>query len=251
MKCFFSRFHGKYSQLYSIFLCKFLSYQNYITANFSPFLLTFIAIDRYVCIAYSQYHLVLRRNKTQNIFLIGVASFNLIYYLPAALQFTIKQKESIMICSLKDEHYDAILLGMDFLNRVFIPFILMTLSSILLVSTIFKSRLRTSHSKKDFARLKRQFTRDIRLAVTSLLLNFVFIFFNFPIVIADFIEIDHRFYDLALYAFYSYYAMNFFIIFSSNKIIRNETLKYLNLKKKNINQTNFNREMLSIKNQNN
>ena len=156
-----------------------------------------------------------------------------------------------MICSLNDEHYDAILLAMDFLNRVFIPFILMTLSSILLVSTIFKSRSRTSHSKKDLTRLKRQFARDIRLAVISLFLNFVFIFFNFPIIIADFIEIDPSFYDLALYAFYSYYAMNFFVIFSSNKIIRNETLKYLNLRKKNINQRNFNLKMLSIKHQNN
>ena len=81
-------------KVYSIFSCKFLSYLNYNTANFSPFLLTFIAIDRYVCITYPQYLSVLRRNKTQNIFLIGVASFNLIYYFPAALQFTIEKKRN-------------------------------------------------------------------------------------------------------------------------------------------------------------
>jgi hypothetical protein len=39
-------------------------------------------------------------------------------------------------------------------------------------------------------------------------------------------------YDLALYTFYSYYAVNFFVIIGSNKVIRNEALLYLNLKKK-------------------
>lgn len=218
---------------YSVILCKFFSFFNYSLASLSPMLLVYISVDRLIAIKYPEHKFLLRSNKNQITYLFLIILFNFIYYFPFTLLLNLfpdkNPNQENVICSIKDDHTDFILLIMDLINRICVPFILMTVSSILLVITIFKSRARVF--KNYLSRENRLFKRDIKLAITSLSLNIIYMLLNLPITIAEFSELENSLvYNLNLYLFYLSYSINFFNISCSNSIIRNEVFFLLKIK---------------------
>ena len=128
----------------------------------------------------------------------------------------------IITCGFNDtlSHFDSILSYFDMFNRVLMPFILMLLSSILLVSTIYKSRKRViqNYNKMD----NKIFKKDLKLAFTSLILNFFYVLLNLPISINEIINFIDPAYFLSLYSFYASYSVNFYLLLFSNFIFRQE-----------------------------
>jgi hypothetical protein len=212
----------------NVFFCKIFSYFNYSVANLSPMILSYISIDRLISVKLAKYKFILRNNKNQSIFLCFIILYNLFYYLPLCLMLSLsvnsQSNEITIICSINDDGLDFLLLAMDFINRILIPFSIMTISSILLIVTVFTSRVRVM--KFHVTNNNDQLKRDLKLAITSISLNIVYIMLNLPILIVEYIETDYDenedWFNLALCVFFLSYALNFFIITTSNSFIRKE-----------------------------
>lgn len=215
----------------SVAFCKFFSFFNYSFASLSPMLLVYISIDRLISIKFPEHRFILRNNKTQILYLLFIITFNFIYYFPFALVLNVFTRGEYAICSIGNDYFDSVLLIMDLLNRVCVPFTLMSFSSVLLVVTIFKSRTRVF---RDYlSKENKLFKRDIKLAITSLSLNVIYMLLNLPITIAEFMDLnDYTFYNLNLWLYYLSYAINFFIILISNSLIRSQVLNLFGFRNK-------------------
>ena len=120
---------------------------------------------------------------------------------------------------------------MDLVNRVVIPFVLMTIFTIILIDFIFQSRKRI-HQKNYSSKQNRNFQKDIKFAITSIALNVVYVLFNLPVSIFLILPNYYLYltYPALLFLFYSSYAVNFYIILITNSLIRNEFLILIKLR---------------------
>ena len=102
------------------------------------------------------------------------------------------------------------------------PLTLMTCFSSLLVSAIFKSRQRVaSNTSNENTRLK----QDIRFAVTSFAMNLIFFILNLPVSLVYLLPGaigSDILYFLAFYFYFISYAINFYIMISTNRIFREQ-----------------------------
>ncbi len=125
---------------------------------------------------------------------------------------------------------------MDLVSRVIIPSLLMIISTALLLFTLFRSRFRftPNYTKRQNRTLK----RDVRLAISSILINIIYILLSLPVsmmtFLTDFLSNDHLFnvvYSIFTYLFISTYAVNFFLIILTNSLFRNECKMLFKTKK--------------------
>lgn len=220
--------------------CKIHIFLNYSMANLSPCILVFISIERYIDIKFPAKSAFLRKNQTQISFIIIIAFLNFLMYLPFPIlinqQIQNNQDHQLTTCSFAENlHIDTILSYMDLINRSLLPFTLMIIFSSLLIHSVFTSRNRISRnlSTNEIKTLK----KDLKLSVTCITLNLVYIAFSLPISINDFMDFSDLFYTLSLNLFYMSYAVNFYIILISNTLVRRECLIMLRLRVNN--QPNF------------
>lgn len=206
--------------------CKAHIYLNYSLATISPMILVYISIERYVEIKYPAKRFVMRKNKLQIIYLTVVAGVNLLFYLPFPIlidqNIMIDDENHFIMCSFKDATIDIILSYMDLVNRVILPFVLMIICSCLLTYSIFKSRQKVivNYASND----NHTFKKDLKLSVTSVLLNLIYVLFCLPISINDFANFSEFNFTLTLYIFYMTYAVNFYIVLMFNSLVRREFL---------------------------
>ena len=108
----------------------------------------------------------------------------------------------------------------DDVDRELIPGILMIIFSTMLVTAVFRSRLRVATSVRDRKRLR----RDVRLAVNCFFLNFTFILLNTPNTVAYLYPTSSNWsYNLVYwitYTFFFCYGVNFYIIVLCNSLFR-------------------------------
>ena len=78
------------------------------------------------------------------------------------------------------------------------------------------------------SRENKTFQRDIKLAVTSISLNLIYLILNMPMAVISFTTdfTDFVFY-LCIYIFLASYAVNFYIIVFTNSLFRSEFLNML------------------------
>ena len=112
---------------------------------------------------------------------------------------------------------------MDLINSTLVPFLIMFISSLILGTFIFKSRLKMLNLslEHDRANLK----RNIRFCFTILFLNFFFFVLNLPVALGNVLSIlstDPMLYQLFIYIFYFSYSVNFYILAVFNRIFKNE-----------------------------
>ena len=110
---------------------------------------------------------------------------------------------------------------MDLLNLTILPFSLMIVFATLLIITIFQSRLRIL--RMSAIQDRNRLNKDIKFAVTSILLNFIFIILNLPICVANlFFEVFYSYYDAFLSIYYISYCINFYILAVFNSVFKKE-----------------------------
>lgn len=219
---------------YTHITCKLNIYFAYSLANISPMILVYISIERLIEIRYPVKRFVLQKSRNQLIYLFCIISFNVIYYTPFAFEITRKKPiddpNASETCMFNNISYDSWLSYMDMVNRVLIPFILMTISSILLVYSIFRSRSRVF---KNYTTMEnRVFKKDLKLAMTSLLLNFFYIVLSLPVSIIELLDYSHIAHELGMSLFYATYSVNFYVVLVSNILFREEFLLFMNIKTK-------------------
>lgn len=210
----------------SSFWCKFNRYFNYSQDAISPMLLVYISIEKYISIKYPYKRQILNKTANQIIFSVCCYMFNCVYYLPISfyqdlVDHSNNSNVTVIFCDFISQESQTILSMMDLVNLVIIPFILMVVFSFLLMSSIFRSRRRvmTNYTSGE----NKTFKRDIKLAITSISLNLIYLILNVPLSIVSFTSnfTDFIFY-LCVYIFFASYAVNFYTILFTNSLFRKE-----------------------------
>ena len=224
----------------SSFWCKFNRYFNFSLAAISPMLRIYMSIEKFISIRYSNKRFILNKSLSQILFSAVVFVYNALYYLPLAFYQDIvdhfvpsngTNQTSNLFCDFISLQSQTVISLMDFINLVAVPFVIMITFSILLIKTIFASRLRVMANYTN--RENKTFQKDIKLSVTTIVLNLIFLILNMPIVAIAFttnfngaFTTDFIFY-LCMYIFFASYAFNFYIIVLTNSLFRSEFLNML------------------------
>ena len=114
---------------------------------------------------------------------------------------------------------------MDLLNRVIIPSILMIMASALLSNSVIKFKNEfpeaTNHLNENG---HENGHKEIRLAVTSITLNIIYITLTLPLPVALLFgnSISDIFLVLNFYLFCFSYSINFYILLAMNSLFRSE-----------------------------
>jgi hypothetical protein len=211
----------------SNFSCKLWNYLNYSLATQSSMLLVYISIDRYVSIKMPAQRFFMRKRNNQFIYFIFIFMFNLIYYLPVSYDYVLTETNGTLDCFFTDKYSQELISYMDLANRVIMPAILVLMFSILLGIEIIKSK---SRILGNFAREENKiFFNNIRLAITSIILNIIYVILQTPISVyyflPNFSEING--FGFFYYLLYFSYSINFYIIVLSNSLFRKEFILFL------------------------
>ena len=219
-------------------VCKLFKYFNYSLDVISPWLLVFVSFDKLVSIKTPARKDILRKTKCQRLYLLVIFVFNMIYYLPFAYFSVLTDSEMRLVdqnrtvivrsCSFVNSRAQRLLSLMDIVNRALIPFTLMSLFTLLIIQTVFESRNRVIANYT--FRQNKTFQRDVKFAITAIILNVVYFLFSLLVSVLFFMRNHntHIFvYLFTLYLFYMCYAVNFYLILISNSIFRNEFFSML------------------------
>lgn len=216
----------------SLIGCKLVIYFNPALGPMSAWLLVYISIERFFAIRCPKINFI--RSLSFEIFImVTVIVYNMLFYLPFPLLHDFKlnltqNSTRISGCLFKSKSIARVLLTLDMFNLSLIPFALMIFFSLMLIGTVFQSRLKTSKSnvsKRDKSKLR----KDIHFAFASIVLNVSFILFNLPFCLSNILRSvypDQPAYLLELveYLYLSSYGNNFYVLIVSNSIIQKEFL---------------------------
>ncbi len=222
------------SIMYGFITCKLMYFIGYVLDAISPYLLVYISIEKYVAIIYSHKRSILNSEKNQLIFLTALIIFNGFLYAEVPVYFQVFKKDlnltlesnqtsSTYMCYFVRYSDQLISAAIDILNRLCVPLVLMTVFSTLLISAIFKSRRRISNLSNPNKQLK----RDVRFAITSFSMNWLFFILNLPISLAFIFPVIMDVNTLFVSTYYIYfisYAINFYIMIATNSLFRKEFL---------------------------
>lgn len=217
-------------------VCKIATYINYFSINLSPSLIVYISVEKLVSIRYPAKRFILRKKKNQILFFILILLLNMCIYSPALFMYDSQfiEIESFnmtfhkSVCSYSSSTSQQVLSTIYLINKVIIPFVMMLLCSILLTISVFKlaQRIIQNFQTKMASVKNRKYLREIRLTITSLLLNIIYLVLNAPFAVfmnsPDYYSIDLFSFSVVINIFYFSYSVNFYLIFISNKLTQKE-----------------------------
>jgi len=199
----------------------------------SPWCLVYISFERFIVIKYYARRFVYKKRKIQIIFLILLVVFNILYHINIFFSFDIVNFDnSTTICFFNNDQNQIIIAYMDLTNYFLLPIFLMFLFSILLIISIFKSR--STINLNNTTRQIRQRRKDIKVSISLLFMNLLFLLLNLPIVINQFLPFDSDTFTIVSYIYYISYAFNFYILLITNSLFRNEFYSLFYKKKERI-----------------
>ena len=161
--------------------------------------------------------------------------FSSIFYLPVYFHHDIVTIQKMnnqtvynrTLCDVTDEKSKPIVLVLSFINRIFLPIILVFLFSILLIFQIktSKSRVYILYSPREIEIFK----KDVKLSIISIISNTLSIILNLPLILVVFIvEYSDLKYFFAYNAFYFSNAINFYLYFIAYLLFRKTTTSNTN-----------------------
>jgi hypothetical protein len=216
----------------SIIACKLRGFWNFAIGPLTKWYLIYITIERFLAIKFQNFKLF-QEKRFQKIIIIAVIIYTFLLYSPYAIFydiFTIKSQNTTGIrCRIEDNNIRSIMASVDTVNSTLLPFIMISVFSLLLIYTIISSRIRAMRMQATSARDR--MLKDIRLSLCILAINFT-IFLSFPLEIANYFvaDIDVFLYDIYVCIFYVYYCLDTFILILLNSNFKNELLLMLKLK---------------------
>jgi hypothetical protein len=230
----------------SVLVCKFYQFCNFALDALGAWCLVYISVEKFVNIAFHSKRFIFKRTKNQIIFLILLCLCTIIYNINVLFSVDIlvfsdddnnnnSSSSSSSFCFTIDNEQALILVYMDLVKLIILPFSLMIIFSILLIISIFKSRSRVNIN--DSIRERKRLFKDIKFSISLISMNLLFILLNLPIEILSFLAKDYLTFGYLYVAFgYIYYlasAINFYLIFLTNSLFRKEFLLLFKIKSKN------------------
>lgn len=200
--------------------CKLVKYFDFALDAPSPMLIFYISVERLISLKYPAKCFILRNRKNQLIYLFIIVTFNFIYYVPMAIDYDLDENKT---CTFSSNSTEDILLTLDLINLIIVPFVLTTSSSVCLIYSIFK--LRKKIMDNFLQNEHKNYHKDIKLAITSISLNFFYLIFSFPYAILVYIDYGNTDSSWVFFAYFLYfisYSVNFYIILITNTLVRKE-----------------------------
>ena len=227
-------------------LCILLNYFGYLWAPLSAWLIVYISVERYISIsAYFHGFNKLKQKHIQTIYFFTIILFNCVYYSPIFFIFNLEiTKNNETKCYFVSETRKIQFAYMDLVNSTLIPAMIMLLSTILIIKSIFESSSRIFKSTNNNVNAvrnqsKRRMHKDIKFSVTSIFLNIIFITLNLPYCIIfldeDFTDSHSIKYLVGSFLFYIVYCINFYLFLIVNSTFRAEFFKIFSFRKNNNN----------------
>jgi len=221
---YFQLAYNLYIGTLSDYSCKLWNYCNYSFAIVSSYLIVYISLERCISITRPSWKFFMRKARHQLIWFILVEFACMLYYLPVGLYYkgfpTYDNVTLTLICDFVDTNAQLLISYMDLIARAVVPFFLMIICSVTLIYSLFKSRLRVVENF--LAEENQSFYKELRLAVSSISLNLIYIITQLPLSIIMF-QTDYfsdLYYEFSFYIFYFSYAINFYIILATNSLFR-------------------------------
>jgi len=222
--------------LLNVFTCKVYKFSASLVSSFSSFILLYILVERFLALKHPVENNFLRKKKCQMAYFVAITLINIVFLLPTLFYHSIQTKVlntnvTVKICDLVDDS-KTVVKSFLFISRTFIPFVLIVLFTILLIYTIIKSKSRLSTFYSDRENLI--FKKDVNLSITAVLINFLIIFCNIPIIVAySYNQIAHpeRTFVIFSYFFYCIYGIKFYFFIIFNSLFRKEFLNLILLKR--------------------
>jgi hypothetical protein len=173
-----------------VILCKITMPLAYSIPAISAYITVVISFDRWLTIAKPTVLLIRKKRKFQIIVCITIIMTTFLYngqLFFSYIDFDPENKKDRRECLIINEYFLSI---MDLINSTIAPFTLMLLFSLLTVNAVFVSRRRIRNAvlnqriaiaNNDFSsKFEISRKRDIRFAITSISLNFIFLILNAP-----------------------------------------------------------------------
>jgi hypothetical protein len=227
-------------------LCKLRYYYAYVLVPISSWTLVFISIDRFLSISYPNRFNFRKKKKFHVTVTAIILLFNLVYYIPnlfynikANNYYSNETNSTIEYTSCKNPGFSLKL--MDLFQSTLLPFIFMIFFSSITVQKLFKVRRRANSNNLATNKSRH---KDIRFAIISISLNFMFLLMKIPYFIIsllnDYTNLFQDKYELfkfiltiTLASFYSNSATVFYVNIFVNTSFRNEFKKlFLEIEKK-------------------
>ena len=144
-------------------------------------------------------------------------------------------------CLFKDKTSADISYWMDLAVRILVPFIFMSIFTVLLLVEVFRLRTRIIRNFLNVPTTvdllfsvaeNNKFQKDIQLAVNSIVLNLSYITISLPATVSNFyanflLTYYFNFYILCIYILFVSYAINFYLLCITNSLIRRELSKFM------------------------
>lgn len=240
---FFELYFNFYIENQSNFFCKLRMFLPYSIKPNSQWIIVAISLDRFISISRPGKFLFRKKTGFQVLACSFMFAFNLIYYsigLTPYLMYNITY-DNISNTTINSSKcfFDTpfLFLWMDFLNSAILPFIFITILTILTVKTIIVSRRRSTTTMIIFKKNRKESSKfkDIKFTRISIILNVLFLLFNVPFCLYALINqyifdsidpyLDLLIYVIMLFFHYCNFTSVFFINILSNSIFRDEFFK--------------------------
>ena len=227
--------YGMVSSDYEI-LCQ-LAY--FISTGISPipgWILVVFSFDQLIIVSRTDRFKFFKKRWFQYSIILGIAIFNCALYSPIFM-FSGLQKigsyenQTFYSCEL----ISFIIPIVYMIESTFIPFVFIIISTSLIVRTLIKSRQKVASNLHGHNLLVRRL-HELKFALSSVILNVLFIFLTFPLIISHIIPIDDYLMfslmnSIFLVVFYLNFATHFWVHLVFNSVFRHEFLIFIRVKK--------------------
>jgi hypothetical protein len=212
----------------SKYACKLYLYLSIWLGAIPPYILIYISIEKIVATKYPSRKYFLRKTETQIIYFLIILSLNSVYSLITLFVSDIisipteyNSTTTMLICYTNDFVFFMTFIWMDIVNRVILPTILMILSSIVFLNSIWNLNHRIAHNFGTNHNLRKKINRIISLII----LNISYIIFPLPISVVAYFYTPNNIEFLASFYFRMIaYSINFYILLFTNSLFRKEFL---------------------------
>lgn len=212
--------------------CKLAFYVTFGVSTIPGWILVLFSVDKMLAMRKSQYP-ILKKKWFQLSLIAAIVLINLLLYLEIPILLTRTKYSRGFYCDLITVRIFNIILIVYLIQSGLVPFLIMIVTSLVMIVSIFRSRQRLERAGK-IDRDRR--SRDVKFAVSSIAFNLIFFLFKCPSVImymliGNRIAVPEVFLYGSLFLFFANSCISIFVHLASNSLFRRELLIMLRLRK--------------------
>ena len=215
--------------------CKLFNMSGVMISTLPPYIMVAFSVDKLLSMRTSSIPII-KKKWFQWSIVSAIVIFHIGLYI--CLPILIRRSEifpGYFICNAKTIGFFQIYMIVSIFETNIIPFLILTITSILSIRALVKSRNaveRTGNLRKD------RKSRDRKFAISSVTFNMMFIFLKLPSFIFYTLVAFYSYYDvyfnaIAVLFFYLNCSLGFFIHITSNSLFRRELLILFRFEKRN------------------